>query len=128
MNIIDHNFVPVDTAKKIMESYGYEVAEKEEQEVTEVPEEVVEESSEEAGSVCVYEHDTGVYQLNSEVETMNDSLYISVSEISDADQVALAESDAPSLETVDFEDTSYTLGDIFDTPDGETFVRLTPSK
>ena len=127
MNIIDHNFVPVDTAKKIMESYGYAAAEVEEQEVAEVTE-VPEESSKETGSICVYEHDTGVYQLNSEVETMNDSLYISVSEISDADQVALAESDAPSLETVDFEDTSYTLGDIFDTPDGETFVKLTPSK
>tara|TARA_R110000744_G_scaffold134099_1_gene242957 strand:- start:234 stop:608 length:375 start_codon:yes stop_codon:yes gene_type:complete len=124
MKIIDHNFVPVDTAKRIMESYGYAAAEVEEQEVTEVPEE----SSEETGSICVYEHDTGVYQLNSEVETINDGLYISVSEISDADQVALAESDAPSLETVDFEDTSYTLGDIFETPDGETFVSLTPDK
>ena len=125
MKIIDHNFVPVETAKKIMESYGYEVAEKE---TTEVPTNVVEESSEETGSVCVYEHETGVYQLNSEVETINDTLYISVSEVSDADQVALAESDIPSLETVDFDDGSYTLGDIFDTPEGTTFVKLTPNK
>ena len=117
MHIIDHNFVPEDTAKKILESYGYETTE-------EVPEEVVEESSEEKVSVCVYEHETGVYQLNSEVETINDNLYISVSEVSDEDQVALAESEAPSLDSVDFEDASYTLGDIFDASDGKTFVQL----
>ena len=128
MQIIDHNFVPEDTAKKILESYGYETAEEAEQEVAEAPEEVVEESSEEKGSVCVYEHETGVYQLNSEVETINDNLYISVSEVSEEDQGSLSESEVPSLDSVDFEDASYTLGDIFDTNDGKTFVQLNPAQ
>ena len=86
------------------------------------------ESSEEKGSVCVYEHETGVYQLNSEVETINDNLYISVSEVSEEDQGSLSESEVPSLDSVDFEDASYTLGDIFDTNDGKTFVQLNPAQ
>lgn len=114
-----------------MESYGYDTeketkAEEAAEEVAKPAEEVIEETSD-APVSCVYEHYTGVYSLHPEVEAINDNLYISVSEVSEEDQVSLSESDIPSLETVDFEDASYNLGEIFEDPEGKAFVQLTPA-
>ena len=128
MKIIDHNFVPEEVATKILESYGYERKAVIEESVSETEPETTVEATEATeateGSTCVYEHATGVYFLNPEVETINDNLYISVTEVSEENQVDLAESEVPSLTSIDFEEASYELGEIFDTPEGKSFVHL----
>tara|TARA_R110000744_G_C19192745_1_gene544080 strand:+ start:81 stop:467 length:387 start_codon:yes stop_codon:yes gene_type:complete len=125
MKIIDHNFVPEKLVTQILESYGYAREEVIEESVSETePETAVEATEATEGSNCVYEHATGVYFLNPEVETINDNLYISVTEVSEENQVDLAESEVPSLTSIDFEEASYDLGEIFDTPEGKSFVHL----
>ena len=117
MQFIDYNFVSDDVAKNIMESYGYEVPEKDEV----VSEDVA--APELPDYVCVVNETT--YALCEGVEEVDGQLFIPVMEVKAELHEALAENDTTLLESVEMEDTSYTFGDIFeDEKTGETFIAI----
>ena len=117
MQFIDYNFVSDDVAKNIMESYGYEVPDKDEV----VSEDVA--APELPDYVCVVNETT--YALCEGVEEVDGQLFIPVMEVKAELHEALAENDTTLLESVEMEDTSYTFGDIFeDEKTGETFIAI----
>ena len=117
MQFIDYNFVSDDVAKNIMESYGYEVPEKDEV----VSEDVA--APELPDYVCVVNETT--YALCEGVEEVDGQLFIPVMEIKSELHEALAENDTTLLESVEMDDTSYTFGDIFeDEKTGEMFIAI----
>ena len=117
MKFVDHNFVSDEEAKNIMESYGYEGEES-----------VVEESADKVELVegaFVIERDGHVFALTEDVEEIEDTLFIEVIEIDEESGLTLDESSTTLMESVDFDEVTYGLGDIFeDEETGETFVQL----
>lgn len=128
MKFVDYNFVSDDDATKIMESYGYSRNTDETEEAGETtPEEVVEESAEEPTALpdCVITRDAGVFGLCEDVEEIDGDLYIQVAPIEEELYGALEENESTVLETVDYEEGSYELGDVFqDEESGEVFVKM----
>ena len=117
MQFIDYNFVSDDVAKNIMESYGYEVPDKDEV----VSEDVA--APELPDYVCVVNETT--YALCEGVEEVDGQLFIPVMEVKAELHEALAENDTTLLESVEMDDTSYTFGDIFeDEKTGEMFIAI----
>ena len=117
MQFIDYNFVSDDVAKNIMESYGYDVPEKDEV----VSEDVA--APELPDYVCVVNETT--YALCEGVEEVDGQLFIPVMEVNSELHEALAENDTTLLESVEMGETSYTFGDIFeDEKTGETFIAI----
>ena len=117
MQFIDYNFVSDDVAKNIMESYGYEVPEKDEV----VSEDVA--APELPDYVCVVNETT--YALCEGVEEVEGQLFIPVMEVNSELHEALAENDTTLLESVEMGETSYTFGDIFeDEQTGEMFIAI----
>ena len=117
MQFIDYNFVSDDVAKNIMESYGYEVPDKDEV----VSEDVA--APELPDYVCVVNETT--YALCEGVEEVEGQLIIPVMEVKAELHEALAENDTTLLESVEMDDTSYTFGDIFeDEKTGEMFIAI----
>ena len=117
MQFIDYNFVSDDVAKNIMESYGYEVPDKDEV----VSEDVA--APELPDYVCVVNETT--YALCEGVEEVDGQLFIPVMEVKAELHEALAENETTLLESVEMEDTSYTFGDIFeDEKTGEMFIEI----
>ena len=117
MQFIDYNFVSDDVAKNIMESYGYEVPEKDEV----VSEDVA--APELPDYVCVVNETT--YALCEGVEEVDGQLFIPVMEVKAELHEALAENDTTLLESVEMGETSYTFGDIFeDEQTGEVFIAI----
>ena len=117
MQFIDYNFVSDDVAKNIMESYGYEVPEKDEV----VSEDVA--APELPDYVCVVNETT--YALCEGVEEVDGQLFIPVMEVKAELHEALAENDTTLLESVEMGETSYTFGDIFeDEKTGEMFIAI----
>jgi|10_taG_2_1085330.scaffolds.fasta_scaffold02115_2 hypothetical protein len=122
MKLIDYNFISNDDAKTIMEAYGYEVAE--EEAVEETPEEQVNES-EEALNMFVYESNGVVFALSEDVEIIDDVPYIPAHALTDEDITGLDENSTSLLESVEYDDATYNLGDVFeDENSGEIFVAL----
>lgn len=131
MQFVDYNFVSDEDAKAILESYGY--TGKETEEVEHASEEVAEENIEESGTPqlpdCVISREEGVFGLYEDVVEYDGDLYIPVSPIEEELFGALEESEAVVLDTVDFEEESYALGDIFeDEENGDMFVQLAQSE
>ena len=124
MQFVDYNFVPAETANKILESYGY-VNEAKEAEADEAPEAVQEEPSE---TIYVYEHDTGSYHLNDDIHQVEDDFYI---QMTPATADTIKESDTRETQVVDsveVDGSDYSLGDVFeDEESGETYVQLVTS-
>jgi len=121
MQFIDYNFVSDDVAKNIMESYGYEVPEKEEV----VSEDVA--TPELPDYVCVVNETT--YALCEGVEEVDGQLFIPVMEVKAELHEALAENETTLLESVEMGETSYTFGDIFeDEKTGEMFIAINEVK
>ena len=117
MQFIDYNFVSDDVAKNIMESYGYEVPDKDEV----VSEDVA--TPELPDYVCVVNETT--YALCEGVEEVEGQLFIPVMEIKSELHEALAENETTLLESVEMGETSYTFGDIFeDEKTGEMFIAI----
>ena len=117
MQFIDYNFVSDDVAKNIMESYGYEVPEKDEV----VSEDVA--APELPDYVCVVNETT--YALCEGVEEIDGQMFIPVMEVKAELHEALAENDTTLLESVEMGETSYTFGDIFeDEKTGEMFIAI----
>ena len=124
MKFVDYNFVSDDDANTIMESYGYEVAEKE------VPaeQEAVNESEEEQ-NVFVYENNGDLFALSEDIEVIDDAPYIPASRLSDEDITSLDESTTALLETVEYDDETLNLGDVFeDENTGDIFISLERSQ
>ena len=122
MKFVDYNFVSNEDAAKIMESYGYG---KNTEETS--TEEVVEESAEEPAALpdCVITRDAGVFGLCEDVEEIDGDFYIQVSPIEEELYGALEENESAVLETVDYEEESYELGDVFeDENTGDIFVQM----
>ena len=121
MQFIDYNFVSDDVAKNIMESYGYEVPDKDEV----VSEDVA--APELPDYVCVVNETT--YALCEGVEEVDGQLFIPVMEVNSELHEALAENETTLLESVEMDDTSYTFGDIFeDEKTGEMFIAINEAK
>ena len=121
MQFIDYNFVSDDVAKNIMESYGYDVPEKDEV----VSEDVA--APELPDYVCVVNETT--YALCEGVEEVDGQMFIPVMEVKAELHEALAENDTTLLESVEMDDTSYTFGDIFeDEKTGEMFIAINEMK
>ena len=121
MQFIDYNFVSDDVAKNIMESYGYDVPDKDEV----VSEDVA--APELPDYVCVVNETT--YALCEGVEEVDGQLFIPVMEVNSELHEALAENDTTLLESVEMGETSYTFGDIFeDAETGETFIAINEVK
>ena len=117
MQFIDYNFVSDDVAKNIMESYGYDVPEKDEV----VSEDVA--APELPDYVCVVNETT--YALCEGVEEIDGQMFIPVMEVKAELHEALAENDTTLLESVEMGETSYTFGDIFeDEKTGEMFIAI----
>ena len=117
MQFIDYNFVSDDVAKNIMESYGYDVPEKDEV----VSEDVA--APELPDYVCVVNETT--YALCEGVEEVDGQMFIPVMEVKAELHEALAENDTTLLESVEMGETSYTFGDIFeDEKTGEMFIAI----
>tara|TARA_R110000803_G_scaffold38735_2_gene83706 strand:+ start:63 stop:578 length:516 start_codon:yes stop_codon:yes gene_type:complete len=117
MQFIDYNFVSDDVAKNIMESYGYDVPDKDEV----VSEDVA--APELPDYVCVVNETT--YALCEGVEEVDGQLFIPVMEVKAELHEALAENETTLLESVEMDDTSYTFGDIFeDEKTGEMFIAI----
>ena len=117
MQFIDYNFVSDDVAKNIMESYGYDVPEKDEV----VSEDVA--APELPDYVCVVNETT--YALCEGVEEVDGQLFIPVMEVNSELHEALAENETTLLESVEMDDTSYEFGDIFeDEQTGEMFIAI----
>lgn len=124
MKFVDYNFVSDDDANTIMESYGYEVAEKE------VPaeQEAVNESEEEQ-NVFVYENNGDLFALSEDIEVIDDAPYIPASRLSDEDITSLDESTTALLETVEYDNETLNLGDVFeDENTGDIFISLERSQ
>ena len=122
MKFVDYNYVSDEDAAKIMESYGY--GENTEETATE---EVVEESAEEPVALpdCVITRDAGVFGLCEDVEEIDGDLYIQVSPIEEELYGALEENESTVLETVDYDEESYELGDVVeDENTGDIFVKM----
>mgnify|MGYP003151763007 CR=1 FL=1 len=135
MKFVDYNFVDDETAKRIMESYGYDVSEKEEivEEITEEElDQVIEEDStdsetlsEEEGPLCVIEREGDFYALCEDIETVDSEYYIPVIAIPSEEAQKLDESNSMLMESVEFEEETFNLGDIFeDENSSELFVAL----
>jgi hypothetical protein len=128
MKFVDFNYVSDDEAKKIMEAYGYSTEAPEVVEVTpeEVP--VIEESQVELPDyVCVVEGT--VYGLAEGITSVEDDMYIEVTELPDTLEESLEESETQVLESVDIEDTNFVLGDIFENKEtGKEYIKLNPSE
>tara|TARA_R110000796_G_scaffold225142_2_gene341508 strand:- start:137 stop:541 length:405 start_codon:yes stop_codon:yes gene_type:complete len=121
MQFIDYNFVSDDVAKNIMESYGYEVPNKDEV----VSEDVA--APELPDYVCVVNETT--YALCEGVEEVDGQMFIPVMEVKSELHEALAENDTTLLESVEMGETKYTFGDIFeDEKTGETFIAINEVK
>ena len=135
MKFVDYNFVNDETAKRIMESYGYDVSEKEEivEEITEEElDQVIEEDStdsetlsEEEGPLCVIEREGDFYALCEEIEAIDELLYIPVIAIPKDDAQNLDESNSMIMESVEYEDETFDLGEVFeDENSGNFYVQL----
>ena len=135
MKFVDYNFVDDETAKRIMESYGYDVSEKEEvveeitaEELDQVIEEdstVAEALSDEEGPLCVIEREGDFYALCEDIETIDDYMYIPVLAIPEDDAQKLDESNSMIMESIDYEDETFDLGDVFeDENSGDFFVQI----
>ena len=121
MQFIDYNFVSDDVAKNIMESYGYEVPNKDEV----VSEDVA--APELPDYVCVVNETT--YALCEGVEEVDGQLFIPVMEVNSELHEALADNDTTLLESVEMDNTSYEFGDIFeDEQTGEMFIAINEAK
>lgn len=124
MKFVDFNFVSDEQAKKIMESYGYTT---ETPEVTEVaPEEiaVIEESQVELPDyVCVVEGK--VYGLVEGITEVEEDLFIEVQELPSTLEESLEDSETQVLESVEIEDVSYVLGDLYENQEtGKDYIKL----
>jgi len=129
MKLVDYNFVDDETAKRIMESYGYDVSEKEEivEDLTEeeLSDVIEEDSSEDEGPLCVIEREGDFYALCEDVEAIDDFMYIPVLAIPEDDAQGLDESNAMLMESIEYEDETFDLGDVFeDENSGDYFVQL----
>jgi len=124
MKFVDFNFVSDEQAKKIMESYGYTT---ETPEVIEVaPEEiaVIEESQVELPDyVCVVEGK--VYGLVEGITEVEEDLFIEVQELPSTLEESLEDSETQVLESVEIEDVSYVLGDLYENQEtGKDYIKL----
>ena len=132
MKIVDYNFVDDETANRIMESYGYDVSKKEEtvEEITEAElsegdTEDSEEILENEGPLCVIEREGDFYALCEEVVTIDENYYIPVLAIPEDDAQGLDESNSMLMESIEYEDETFNLGDVFeDENSDDMFVAL----
>ncbi len=118
MKFVDHNFVSNEEAKNILEAYGYEVEES-----------IVEENTKEEGilteNACTIVRGDSTYVLSESVEIINDTKFIEVFEVTPESCIALDEATTSILESVEIEDASFNLGELFeDEESGELFVQL----
>tara|TARA_R100001377_G_C3163161_1_gene100391 strand:+ start:307 stop:687 length:381 start_codon:yes stop_codon:yes gene_type:complete len=124
MKFVDFNFVSDEQAKKIMESYGYTTETPEVIEVTpeEIP--VIEESQVELPDyVCVV--DGKVYGLVEGITEVEEDLYIEVQELPSTLEESLEDSETQVLESVEIEDVSYVLGDLYENQEtGKDYIKL----
>ena len=137
MKFVDYNFVSDEDAAKILESYGYtsnDTEKVEESSAEDAPaeeeisttEEVVEESSD--VPACVITRDAGVFGLHEDVEEIDGDLYIRVSSVDEELYGSLEENESSVLESVDYEEDTYDLGDVFeDEKSGDLFVQMVKS-
>ena len=132
MKIVDYNFVDDETANRIMESYGYDVSKKEEtvEEITEAElnegdTEDSEEILENEGPLCVIEREGDFYALCEEVVAIDEHYYIPVLAISEEESQKLDESNSVMMESIDYEEETFNLGDVFeDENSDDMFVAL----
>ena len=122
MKFVDFNFVSDEQAKKIMESYGYDVPEVEE--VTPEEASVIEESQVVLPDYVAVVEGT-VYALAEGVVTIEDDMYIEVQELPDTLEESLEDSETQVLESVEIDETSYGLGDVFENSEtGKEYIQL----
>lgn len=118
MNFVEHNFVSNEEAKNILEAYGYEVKDA-----------VVEESAKEEAVItenaCTIVRGDSTFILSESVEVINDAKYIEVFEVTPDSGISLDEATTTILESVELENKTFTLGELFeDQESGEFFVQL----
>ena len=126
MKFIDYNFVSDEQAKKIMESYGYDIPEVEE--VTPEEASIIEDSQAVLPDyVAVVEG--SVYALAEGVVEVEDNLFIEVQELPDTLEESLEDSETQVLESVEIDETSYGLGDVFENSEtGKEYIELVKSE